>query len=113
METRNLKLGAGQTTRFCPSKTCTHCYIRTCLSSSHRASESQAYPVHAAIVSNVGNLEAMMVPADYTKKLEANIPGDFDSLPRLLGRASVSKGWEREAYVPHIGCVQRLGEGKG
>lgn len=52
---------------------------------------NQAYPVHAAIVSNVGNLEAMMVPPDYTKKLEANIPGDFDSLPRLLGRASVSE----------------------
>lgn len=36
-----------------------------------------------------------MVPPDYTKKLEANIPGDFDSLPRLLGRASVSKGMKR------------------
>ncbi|CAM9106651.1 unnamed protein product [Ectocarpus fasciculatus] len=54
-----------------------------------KAKLDEAYPVHAAIVSNVGNLEAMMVPADYTKKLEANIPGDFDSLPRLLGRASV------------------------
>lgn len=49
----------------------------------------KAYPVHAAIVENVGALEALMVPADYPKKLEANIPADFNDLPRLLGRASV------------------------
>lgn len=31
-----------------------------------------------------------MVPADYPKKLEANIPADFNDLPRLLGRSTVS-----------------------
>lgn len=51
----------------------------------------QAYPVHAKIVSNVGQLEALMVPADYPKKLEANIPADFAGLPRLLGRSTVNK----------------------
>lgn len=30
-----------------------------------------------------------MVPVDYPKKLEANIPADFNDLPRLLGRSSV------------------------
>lgn len=30
-----------------------------------------------------------MVPADYPKKLEANIPADFAGLPRLLGRSTV------------------------
>lgn len=30
-----------------------------------------------------------MVPADYPKKLEANIPADFADLPRLLGRSTV------------------------
>ena len=49
----------------------------------------QAYPVHADIVRNVGQLEALMVPADYPKKLEANIPADFNDLPRLLGRSTV------------------------
>ena len=46
--------------------------------------------MHAAIVSNVGELEALMVPADYPAKLEKNIPADFAGLPRLLGRATVS-----------------------
>lgn len=42
-----------------------------------------------------------MVPADYPKKLEANIPDDFASLPRLLGRASVSE--EKEKHAKHVG----------
>lgn len=32
-----------------------------------------------------------MVPPDYPKKLEANIPAEFAGLPRLLGRATVRK----------------------
>lgn len=54
-----------------------------------KAKLDEAYPVHAAIVSNVGELEALMVPADYPAKLEKNIPASFDGLPRLLGRATV------------------------
>lgn len=54
-----------------------------------RVDAAKAYPVHAEIVSNVGKMEAMMVPPDYASKLEANIPSDFNSLPRLLGRATV------------------------
>ncbi|CAN0402353.1 unnamed protein product [Ascophyllum nodosum] len=53
------------------------------------AKVDEANPVHADIVSNVGKMEAMMVPPDYASKLEANIPSDFNSLPRLLGRATV------------------------
>lgn len=55
----------------------------------HDTARQKAYPVHATIVENVGALEALMVPPDYPKKLEANIPSDFNDLPRLLGRASV------------------------
>lgn len=40
---------------------------------------------------NVGLLESLMVPADYSKNLEANIPSEFAGLPRLLGRAKVRK----------------------
>lgn len=58
-------------------------------------SEMQAYPAHAAIVENVGQLEALMVPTDYAAKLESNIPADFAALPRLLGRASVSRRWNQ------------------
>eukprot|EP00903_Cladosiphon_okamuranus_P013006 g12135.t1 len=54
-----------------------------------KAKLDEAYPVHADIVSNVGQLEALMVPADYPQKLEANIPADFNDLPRLLGRSTV------------------------
>ncbi|CAN0107630.1 unnamed protein product, partial [Hapterophycus canaliculatus] len=57
--------------------------------SPNAGSDRQAYPAHAAIVENVGQLEALMVPPDYAGKLESNIPADFAALPRLLGRASV------------------------
>lgn len=58
----------------------------------------QALPAQLAVVTNVGDLEALMVPADYAKKLEANIPKEFDGLPRLLGRASVSARHKKGAH---------------
>ncbi|CAN0113472.1 unnamed protein product [Discosporangium mesarthrocarpum] len=48
-----------------------------------------AYPAQVALVNSIGDLEALMVPADYAKKLEANIPSEYSDLPRLLGRAKV------------------------
>lgn len=49
----------------------------------------EALPAQLAVVNKVGQLEALMVPPDYVKKLEGNIPEEFKNLPRLLGRASV------------------------
>lgn len=62
-----------------------------CLPLCSAPTEIQAYPVQAAVVDKVGLLESLMVPADYSKKLEANIPSEFADLPRVLGRAKVRK----------------------
>eukprot|EP00611_Tribonema_gayanum_P023459 TRINITY_DN493_c0_g1_i1.p1 TRINITY_DN493_c0_g1~~TRINITY_DN493_c0_g1_i1.p1 ORF type:complete len:473 (-),score=145.74 TRINITY_DN493_c0_g1_i1:269-1483(-) len=48
-----------------------------------------AYAAQEEVADAVGSLQELMVPADYVKELEANIPSEFDKLPRLLGRATV------------------------
>jgi hypothetical protein len=54
-----------------------------------RVKLDDAYAAQEEVASAIGALQELMVPADYIVKLEANIPSDFDKLPRLLGRATV------------------------
>lgn len=48
-----------------------------------------AYAAQEEAAAAVGALQELMVPAEYVTQLEANIPSEFDKLPRLLGRATV------------------------
>ncbi|CAM9472366.1 unnamed protein product, partial [Chrysoparadoxa australica] len=60
-----------------------------------RAKLDEAYKAQDVLANKVGDLEELMVPAGYSEKVEANIPSEFDDLPRLLGRATVEMVFEK------------------